>query len=237
MDGLRPPLIGRSLDFKKYLKKRTMETLRKILELIYFVTGGPVLALFAFFALKQITVAKQASKTASLRDAYRLAAEQSHCYATEIVPKLNELDRAIKENDVTFLVDVKVTISQYRVKVERSPGNVDVEKLVAIVPAFMEAINRLETFSLFFTSRVADERIAFSSVGATFVSSVKDLLPLLVISANNGNHENVIKLFLLWNHRLEKQKLDRQKGSIEARLREMKPKELYPIGVSHRGNV
>jgi hypothetical protein len=214
-----------------------METLRKILELIYFVTGGPFLALFAFFALKQITVAKQVSKTASLRDAYRLAAEQCHCYATEIVPKLNELDRAVKENDVTFLDNTKVTISQHRVDVERSPGNVDVDKLVAIGPAFMEAINRLETFSLFFTSRVADEQIAFSSVGETFVSSVKRLLPLLAISAKNGNHQNALKLFLLWNHRLEKQKLDRQKSSIEARLREMKPIEVYPIGVSHRGNV
>jgi hypothetical protein len=214
-----------------------METLRKILELLYFVTGGPVLALFAFFALKQITVAKQASKTASLRDAYRLAAEQANSYATEIVPKLNELDQVLKENDVTFLDDANVIVSQYRVEVERAPGNVDVDKLVAIIPAFMQAINRLETFSLFFTSRVADERIAFSSVGTTFVSSVKPLLPLLVISANNGNHENHIKLFLLWNHRLETQKLEREKGSIEARLREMKPRELYPIGVSRRGNI
>jgi hypothetical protein len=214
-----------------------METLRKILELLYFVSGGPVLALFAFFALKQITVAKQASKIASLRDAYRLAAEQAHSYATEIVPKLNALYRAAKESGFTLFDDAKVTIFDHRVEIERAPGNVDIDKLETIIPVFMEAINRLETFSLFFTSKVADERIAFSSVGATFVFNVKRLLPLLVISANNGNHENVMRLFLLWNRRIEMQKLEREKGSIEAQLRGMKPKELYPIVGFDRNNV
>jgi hypothetical protein len=207
-----------------------MDTIRPYLELLYFVTGGPLLAIFAFMALKQITVARNAARTSSLREAYRLAAEQAHVYATEIVPKLNELDRLIDENKITLFDTAKVTVERNGVRIERKTSKADIEQLVQIVPAFAAVVNRMETFALYFTTKVAAEGIAYSSVGATFVRSVRRLLPLLVISANNKNHENLMRLFLLWHERLEKDKLEREKTSIESKLRNMKAEEVVPIG-------
>ena len=208
------------------------ETIRPYLELIYFVTGGPLLAIFAFLALKQITVAKQTARTASLREAYRLSAEQTHVYATEIVPRINALDQAIEEKRITFFENAKVTVEADSIRIERKPAPNEMQELVEVVPAFMEAVNRLETFSLYFTSKVAAEGIAYSSVGATYVRSVRKLLPLIVLSANNQNHKNIMKLFVLWHSRLEKERLEREKSSIESRLRTMKTEEVVPIGTS-----
>lgn len=207
-----------------------MDTIRPYFELLYFVTGGPLLAIFAFMALKQITVARDVARTASLREAYRLAAEQAHIYATEIVPKLNELDRQIDENKITLFETAQVTVERNGVRIERKTSKADLEQLVQIVPAFMAVVNRMEIFALYFTSKVAAEGIAYSSVGATYVRSVRRLLPLLVVSANNKNHENLMKLFLLWHERLEKERLEREKASIESKLCNMKAEEVVPIG-------
>jgi len=207
-----------------------METLRPYLEALYFLTGGPLLAVFAFLALKQIQVAKQAAKTSSLREAYRLAAERAHMYATEIVPKLNELDKLIDEKKITFFRDAKVTVQKDQVRILRRRAENELNELVQIVPLFMETVNEMETFALWFTSKVAAESIAYSSVGPSFVRSVHKLLPLLVVSANNQNHENLMRLFLLWHERLEKGRLEREKSSLEAKLRGMKAEEVVPIG-------
>lgn len=214
-----------------------IETIRPYLELIYFVTGGPVLAAVAFLALKQITVAKQTARTASLREAYRLSAEQAHVYATEIVPLLNILDQQIAEKKITLFDSAKVTVEAHAVRIERKPAPDEMEQLVAILPAFMDATNRLETLSLYFTSKVAAEGVAYTSIGATYVRSVRKLLPLIVLSANNKNHENIMKLFLLWHGRLEKERLEREKDSIEAKLREMKTEEVIAIGTSRGGDA
>lgn len=207
-----------------------METLRPYFEILYFVTGGPVLAFFAFLALKQIAVAKQTSKTASLREAYRLAAEQVHVYATEIVPKLNEIDKAIKEKEITFFANSSVKVEGNSVRIERKSAEGDIKGLVEIASLVASSINRLETFSLFFTSKVASEKVAYSSVGATYVRSVTLLMPLIVPSALNKNHENIMQLFLLWHNRLEGERLEHERDELESKLGRMKKSELVPIG-------
>jgi hypothetical protein len=214
-----------------------MEIIRPYLEAIYFVTGGPLLAVFAFLALKQIQVAKQTAKTSSLREAYRLAAEQAHVYATEIIPKLNELDRLINEKKITLFSEAKVTVQKGQVRIVRTKAGNELDQIIQILPLFLETINRMETFALWFTSKVAAESIAYSSVGPSFVRSVQKLLPPIVVSANNQNHENLMRLFLLWYERLEKGRLERERSTLEAKLRGMKAEEVVPIGGGDSGGA
>ena len=102
----------------------TIDKLKDILEIIYFLSG-PVIAYLAFRALGQINEAKkqvlEAKETRiinSKRDAYKIAAEKCEYYMTTIIPLINNLDRAVKENNITFFEKSAVVIDAEGVKVK-----------------------------------------------------------------------------------------------------------------------
>lgn len=216
------------------------------LEILYFITGGPVLALCAFYALKQISLAKntvditmqqlsqseKSLKTASLRDAYKISADQVHIYATDIVPRLNEIDKYIKEQELTVFTKSVVSVESDGIRVSTKGVEGAVDQLIKIAPVCTDAVNRLETFSLYFISKVASEELAFSSIGATYVSSVGKLLPFIVITSGGENFNNILKLYSSWSMRLEKQKLEKDRRALEKKLKGMKSDVVAPIGTT-----
>lgn len=211
-----------------------MTTLRTVLELIYFVTGGPVLAILAFIALKHITVAKQATRIASKRDSYRLAAEQAHIFATELVPIFNELDNIIEADEIKFFQSFAVSIDGDAFRVTKTKP-INPEEIPKIVPCITNIMNRLETLAIFFTSKVADEHIAFSSIGPTFVNQIKLILPVMLASSRKRNHVNALKPFVLWNDRIQMLDLERERKTIERRLDGLNGRIITPIGVDEGG--
>ena len=211
-----------------------IESIRPYLEATYFITGGPLLALFAFLALKQIQVAKQTSKTISKREAYRIAAEQAKSYATEIIPLINALDVQLKEHDLSF-EDAEIKIENGKIKVRKKWSESDREKMIAVAPSLLMLINHLETWALFFVSGVASERVAFSSVGPSFVSCIRPLLPAFIGMTESGHYKNIMRLFMMWHDRVEKIKLTKERKQIDARLREINDKQITAIGTSDGG--
>lgn len=207
-----------------------METIRPYLEALYFITGGPLLAVFAFLALKQITVAKQNSRTQSLRDAYRLAAEQVRFYAEQIVPNLNEIDKLLVEKKIHYVDTAVIEVKFDSISVAGAPSDEDIDKMIEIAPIVVTTLNRLETFAIFFVSKVAAENVAYSSIGKTYVSSVKALLPLFITSAKNKSYESITRLFILWHSRLEAERLEQESNNLRAQLRSLKTKNTVPIG-------
>ena len=211
-----------------------VQTIRPYLELIYFITGGPLLALFALLALRQISVAKRSSQLACRREALRLASEQVHHYAEDIVPAINELNDLIKVNDADILFDGEVVVESDSIRVKRSSSGKGADmykKFETILPAFAVVINRLEAFSIFFVSGVASEKVAYSSVGPTFVRTVKRLMPLIIVQTTKGkNYENLSKLFILWHNRLEKDRLEEESANIRDKLTSLKDRKITPVG-------
>lgn len=210
--------------------------LRPYIELIYFVTGGPVLALFAFFALRQITVSKENSRIASQREAYRLASEQVRFFVDYFIPAINDLYQVAEENNANEIFEAKVIVENGSVKVSgfKLSKIPDINnKLKLIIPPYSVAINRLEAFSLYFVSGVAAETIAYSSVGETFERIVKRLMPLIISSASGKTYDNVMKLFIMWHNRLEKEKLEAQKSDLQNRLASIQDKKITPVGTKN----
>lgn len=211
-----------------------IETLRPYLELIYFVTGGPLLAIFAFLALRQITVAKETSRIASQREAYRLASEQIRFYVDQVVPAINEFDKLVKGNNAEGILDAEIVIESEAIRVARAPSAIGADALAkfrTVLPAFAVVVNRLEAFSIFFTSGVAAEGVAYSSVGSTFERTVRRLLPLIIVQASGKNYENTLKLFLLWHNRLEKERLEEESSNIQNKLASLQDKKITPVGL------
>lgn len=203
-----------------------MQSIKDILEIIYYICS-PVLAFFAFRALGQIREAKlQVSETiksrvlSSKREAYKVAADKCEYYLTAIIPQINVLDKFIEEKDITFFDKSSVKINKDNIQVKAVFKDEAEAELVYVILPCLEVFNPLESFSLFFISGIADEGIGYLTVGTTFCNSVKKYLPLLVLLSDGKHFTNTLRLFRMWNSRLEKELLEKEKSRIEKKLNE-----------------
>ncbi len=78
-----------------------------------------------------------------------------------------------------------------------------IDEVKSVGLEFLDVLNSMEAFSVFFISRVAAEEIAFSSVGETFCKTAKQFLPIIVLTGKGHSFSNLVKLFLIWNERIE----------------------------------
>jgi hypothetical protein len=86
-----------------------------------------------------------------------------------IIPLQNMIDEEIKNLGINYYKDWQIKINEDSVEVERNspPDFTNLEKLFA-----SRMFNPMEAFCTYFTSSVADELIAYNTVGTTFISTV-----------------------------------------------------------------
>jgi hypothetical protein len=213
-----------------YQLKMTMETIKLILELSYYVSAI-ALVIIAAFGLKQISVAKETRKISSKREAFNIAANQCNQYLDKIIPEINKLDQVIKDNDLKYFTKSKADIENGEIKLTSYLDGDALNKAIDTgINEIMSVTNLLEGFSLYFVSGVASEQVAFNTVGRTFVHSVKSYLPYYVPFSQNGAYSHTLSLFLNWNNRIESEKLQKEKAKIESKLKGSKSTSIRPIG-------
>ena len=226
---LRGPLVHQG--------EMNVQNLKDWLEIIYFISG-PAVAVFAFLALGQIRVAREqleaqrrSLQISSKRDALRLTAEQLAEYSAKIVPLINAFDDGVESENVTFFSKFKVEVFQDSIKVSPLINDIDINDAMKVGRQFVDAANALEAFSSYFSSGVADEGMAYLSVGTTFCGAVKRLAPLLVrLGANDMRFSATLHLFTIWSCRLEAETLKKQKREIEDRLRTKSAVTIKTVG-------
>ncbi|MGO7369860.1 hypothetical protein ACC680_23455 [Rhizobium ruizarguesonis] len=206
-----------------------MEQIRPYFEILYFITGGPVLAVLAFLALKQVRLAEKSISISSKRDAFRIAAQQVHFYMTDVIPALNSLDEMIKEKKINFLAAARSVVENGKISVEFNLSDDEIKKFMEIAPDCTNALNRMESFCVPFCAELASENVAFKSVGSTFVHSVNKLLPIVAMS--DGHYKNIKDLFYIWKSRIESEKLNKESNLIKEKLERFKDRKIIPIGL------
>ena len=199
------------------------------LELSYFVFGGVVLAIIGGFGLyqlvnarkqlvlanEQLEFAKEALKINSKRDAYSLTAECCDHYLTVVIPLLDKLDKKIESKGITFYKDAIVKVTGDGLSVENASPQKDADARMEIANHTLAALNAMEGFSVYFISGVAEESIAYETVGRTFVSTARRLAPEFLLYASEGYFKNLTALFMRWSHRQEKQRLELEKLKLQ----------------------
>ena len=208
-----------------------METLRLILECLSLLCSAAI-TIAAFIGLRQLKISKETSRIASKRDAYKLAADQCTHYFTNIIPLVNKLDALVAERNIDLFKNANVEVVGKQIKSSYTLKDDYVAEFEIIAPELLNLLNAMEAFSVFFTSRLAAESVAFSSVGETFCHSTRELLPEIMLLNRKQHYRNLIQLFLLWNERIESRKLLLDKAAIEARLLKLDNKTVDPLGTA-----
>lgn len=178
--------------------------------------------------MRQIDVLKKTSATQAKRDALRLTSEQCTLYFEKVVPLQNEFNRNLKAKDVKYFEGWTVEVKNGSIEVSRnSPVNKD--RFIEVAP-YLLFLNHIEAFAVFFTSRVADERVAYDTVGKTFIDSCEKLMPWILLVREDGYYKNIVSLFALWKIRMDNEKLAAQKDLIDKKLSTVRTSFQVPIG-------
>lgn len=192
-----------------------MELTKDILEIIYYLTAGPLLVYIAIKGLKQIKVAKQNSRTNNKREAFKSAAEQCGVFADKIVP----LAKGLKDEKLSFFenFDVSFTDKGFKIKPKGEISEEDIESINKST-YLIDLTNSLEGFAVYFISGVAAEKVGYITTGKSYCEIVKMLMPVIGLEFKKGHYKNLMLLFFEWNNRIDKEKLELEKREIERKL-------------------
>ena len=197
-----------------------------------FYLSGVGLFITAAIGLRQLSLAKKSlSQSAELfrlstiREAFRLAADHCNHYMNNLVPLINECDEKLRKFGASDTLDkFIVTVDSVGIKIVPSEGlrrEIKPGCVLLSNQAEFEIIriaNALEAFAVLFITGVAAERVAFSSVGSSFCFVVSRYAPIIVPLAGKEHFQNLIRLFHLWQTRINHEELRKQQKEISKKL-------------------
>ena len=96
----------------------------------------------------------------------------------------------------------------------------------------IQVLNSLEAFATYFTSKMADEEIAFSAVGLTYCNTIEKLFPFIAtnISSDHQYYSNIKDLYQIWSKRIKKEKLQNQVKERLTAIDGIEKEKINPIG-------
>nr|WP_315154063.1 hypothetical protein [uncultured Flavobacterium sp.] len=211
---------------------------KSIIENIYFVSG-PLLGILGFFIFRQIKLAKNQLlisqkqleesqnqiRINSLREAATLSADLTKEYIDNIIPMINQLNEVKKELKFIDLdYDIKnFTNDEFKDNCKNLNAAMK-NRPDRMTTLELDIINKLEWFSIYFTKGIADENIAFTSIGKEFCKTVELEYPIITIlrgSKNpNKSYDNLVELYNCWNTRIKTSLMNFEKEEISKELQE-----------------
>lgn len=214
-----------------------VEEFKNWLEIIYFFSG-PAIAFIAYLALGQIRIAKEqmqeqkkALKITSKRDALKLTADQVTIYTDKIIPLQNILDIKLKSLNVEILEKFTIEFDSNAIKLIPPKEEIKLGNFESFGQEFLDVANAMESFSTYFMSGVADEKIAYLSLGTTFCNTMKKISPILIPLSNGGrSFTATLSLYSIWGQRLEREALTKQKVEIDQKLKSNKKVSISVVG-------
>ncbi|HEY5590827.1 MAG TPA: hypothetical protein VIK55_07385 [Paludibacter sp.] len=211
------------------------DSTKSIIENAYYLSGVLIL-ISLIITLSQVLLAKKTLEINSKREAAKLAVQQIELYLSKITPLQDEFSMAQESKNIPTVVleQKEFSLKYLETVMEKSTISKLLKERSPIVMEILNVLNAMEAFSVYFVKGVADEEIAYSSVGGTFVFVVKGLFFDIATSneEENGIHfQNLIKLYKIWNARLEKENLTDSFQKIKEQLNGMNTPKINPIGV------
>ena len=219
--------------------------IRLLLEMLSYITSPLILlaALIGLIQLRfaqrqiktmqdQITVEKETFKLQTIRESFQISANECRIFSEKIMPVIVQIDKFIEENKITILDDISLLETDKGFTVNLSKVKDDqVQLLKKIEDELRIYFNGMELFALLFTSRVANNKIGFLTMGSVFVIEVERMAKLLPLcNATQDDCKAIWPLYFDWKKRLQKLKLEKEISERESKLATITIENKKPIG-------
>lgn len=199
--------------------------------------SGPVLAILGFAAILQLRLTKKAIIISSQRQAAELASKQIEYYTNVIIPlqdELFEIEESQKLKRLKFIGLKNFTYEEIKSKIDNDKI-VDEQNKISIVNVtkILRIINAMESFSTYFTKGVADEEIAYSSIGRTFCHSVENYsfdISFMRPEKDKKAFDNLVFLYDIWQSRLNSEKIAKELIEKQQEFQNIQTKKVNILG-------
>lgn len=145
-----------------------------------------------------------------------------------IIKLQNEFYDSLKDNQIQFLEGWHVQLNDNEISL-RHDGNIDYTNFKKM--NYATVCNAMEAFATYFTSKVADEFVAFNTLGTTYIHATEYLMPIILEVNKDGHYKNIVKLYLLWKKRMISNDLQMQQKKIKMKMEKYHSEIVTPIGV------
>lgn len=244
--------LTREIDMLQVLpmQPEQIDRFRYWMEIVYF-SSGPILAVFAALALRQITHAKRAVEVAkadivtrSRRESVVLAAEKIEEFATETFPVLNAFFELAGEKGMPLkkwgLANQLFDSTSLEESDDAKVWLDAVKSQPEVHKSAIRILNMFEAFAIYFANGAADEQIAFPALGNVYCRYVIWLAPLLIALRTpkvdgqpaGGYFKNLVTLYDRWSARLKKQLLAAKAAQISREMLTIDDSTMPLIGLS-----
>jgi hypothetical protein len=192
--------------------------IRPILETLYFI-ASICLVISLFIGIRQIKLFKEDMSIKNKRAAIEKSIEYLNWFATEYIPKTYEFHTKLSKKEIT---NYKGIINQNFIFDENCKE--DDPQIKSIIDAYIECggidlLNQLEFFSAALLSGIADEELAFNPLADLYCGYISEFYVLMCYlrrGEKSNLYSNTIELYNMWNKRLIKIKLEKEKNRIDS---------------------
>lgn len=209
--------------------KSILEALSYVVDIILLITLIVALTQLKL-SKEELEITRKNSEIGIKREAATITAEQCKNFYINVVPKINAIIQTFKDckieyyrcNNLTFALDDD-TISYIKYWYNFNQTNIDnctvvMEKIAADIRLL---INDFEVLSIFFTSGICNEEIAFGSISIEYINAIENILYPHIISCrllNFDGYINIENLYKTWKNRINKINLQKQQSIKEREL-------------------
>lgn len=214
---------------------------KSIVENLSFLSA-PLVLLITILGLRQLKIAKDSIRINSQRESAVLAFTLVEKYFAEFTNLYDELIKLMQDCGINYEKLEQLNLHELD-KIDIANVNyLEYQKLEANYTKLEYHIwnfaDKLETFSVPFINKIADEQIAYNHEFMKFIQYC-NLCSIQIIKAKNNskNHhsvyECVIELYSIWKSRSESENVDNQLSHLLEIKRKMKTKKtIRPIGTT-----
>jgi hypothetical protein len=207
------------------------ETLRAILELLYFV-AGIVIAGAAIWGLQQIRLTKQIAIKNAKREDLKFAAERCQYYAEKCVElETKALSEGRQLGLSLFTTPVQFEIEEGEIVKHNVNLQVAGQQVSRMSISLVAYLNSLEAFAIPFVAGVSDEELGFQETAPAFCSGIRQSIAALVVLRTSGyRYESCIKLYECWSKRLKVEDIKKKMKELEKQSKATDTPKIKPIG-------
>ncbi len=203
-----------------------------------------VIGIAALFALRQISISKKSISVQSRRESIKFATDLVKTYLSDIIALYNKTDE-IKEKlkfldfegeiNLQHFIIAEVNQSSEILKKHYHDALLMLDKEKSFAVAELDVANAIEAFSTPFIAGVADEKIAFDTIGKTFCDNIKNNYFLYCLARRRPDlerhyYQNTIALYNVWAPRIKKRQLEALKEEVGIEIGSINSKDIKIIG-------
>lgn len=206
---------------------------RQILELIYFLCA-PFLVLLALIGLKQLRIAKETLRINSQRDASRLSINLISKFDKISTRNYSNLCTALKKDELEQPLEFfKFTKEEYESIPKEKKEEFNKRLKIANIE-FSDIAEDLEAFAVPFIHKIADENIAFNSIGGKYCILMGICYPFIMESRielkTNLSYSDAVDLYNIWFPKLKNRLTEEKIKDLELEIKKGPDQKIKPLG-------